>query len=164
MQQELHFLWQHGTPLGCAKVERKEHWAPPLLGEVPQAIQLAVQCQLTNQPDGLLPKAPQGLPEPRPPPPGSCTLERRLKDGPAALLPELQGVGAKWNRLWLYKAGHPVRFFPRFMLVLWQQFENHFQEKGHVSHHQRIRQGTRSGLTMSEFQQLAEVIQDWLEQ
>uniref|UniRef100_A0ACB8FX06 Uncharacterized protein n=1 Tax=Sphaerodactylus townsendi TaxID=933632 RepID=A0ACB8FX06_9SAUR len=58
-----------------------------------------------------------------------------------------------------------LRSFPRFMLALWRQFKDPFEEKKVRARLRQIRQGSRSvSEYVLEFRQLAGVVQDWPEQ
>uniref|UniRef100_A0ACB8ECN9 Uncharacterized protein n=1 Tax=Sphaerodactylus townsendi TaxID=933632 RepID=A0ACB8ECN9_9SAUR len=77
----------------------------------------------------------------------------------------LEGAAAGWY-VGLYKGRAPeLRSFPHFMLALRQQFEDPFKEEKARARLRQIRQGSRSmSVYISEFHQLAGVVQDWLEQ
>uniref|UniRef100_A0ACB8EM87 Uncharacterized protein n=1 Tax=Sphaerodactylus townsendi TaxID=933632 RepID=A0ACB8EM87_9SAUR len=66
----------------------------------------------------------------------------------------------------LYKGWAPeLRSFPHFMLALRQQFEDPFEEEKAHARLQQIRQGSLSmSEYISEFHQLAGVVQGWPEQ
>uniref|UniRef100_A0ACB8E711 Uncharacterized protein n=1 Tax=Sphaerodactylus townsendi TaxID=933632 RepID=A0ACB8E711_9SAUR len=77
----------------------------------------------------------------------------------------LLGGEAAGLNVGLYKGWAPkLSSFLRLMLALWWQFEDPFQVEKARARLQRIRQGTRSMADyVSEFRQLAGVIQDWPE-